>query len=258
MDQAQAQLAEFWNKRAETFPRYNEEPFSYEDSMLDLVRKHGLDIEGKNVLDVGAGSGMYTLKIAREAKTVLALDVSEKMLEISKTDAEKLGLKNITYLKTNWSDFESPQQFDIVFCSMCPGIKDDQSRHKLLDLAGEALIFIGFNDYTDPEPVAQLIKHYGLTRKIFKSGPQMRSWLEEKDIKYSFYTKSGNWIKHYQADQALEWCETILKDLQAADPDRNLIQESLKPFWDKNQYEITTPYCVELIICEKNSFYSQK
>ncbi|MDR1486779.1 MAG: class I SAM-dependent methyltransferase [Deltaproteobacteria bacterium] len=256
MELSRQELVEFWNKRASTFPRYNEEPGSYEDSMLRLACAHGIDFTGKRVLDVGAGSGMYTLKIAQKAREVVAIDVSDEMLEISRADGRKLGLTNIKYVLSDWSDFKSSEQFDVVFCSMCPAVKQDSEKLKLMNAASQALIFIGFNDYRDPQPLAQLIDHYGLTRKSFKSGPDMRSWLTKNDFDFTLYSKTGTWVKNYSLQEALSWCEMMLKDLGAEKIDPALIKERLRPFYDQTlrKYVVTSPYFVEMIIWERKAY----
>lgn len=60
-----------------------------------------LDVKGaKSVLDIGAGSGYFTIPAAKMTEgTVYALDVEPKMLQIIKAKAEEEKLTNITYLQ---------------------------------------------------------------------------------------------------------------------------------------------------------------
>ena len=79
MEKDPRKVVEFWNRRAEHFPRF-EEGEGYESSMLNLAKSLGVVFTGRRVLDAGCGSGMYTLRIAREAAKVTGVDLSDRML----------------------------------------------------------------------------------------------------------------------------------------------------------------------------------
>ena len=55
----------FWDRKARTFPRFSEGEDNYEAGILRRVREHGVDFRDATVLDVGCGSGMYTIRLAR-------------------------------------------------------------------------------------------------------------------------------------------------------------------------------------------------
>ena len=55
-----------------------------------------------SVLDIGCGAGAITIAAAIRAGRVTALDISARMLEILKDDAEKRRLGNIRYLHRSW------------------------------------------------------------------------------------------------------------------------------------------------------------
>ncbi|MDR3205185.1 MAG: class I SAM-dependent methyltransferase [Deltaproteobacteria bacterium] len=254
MNDSTDQSRDFWNNRAKTFPRFNDEPQSYENSMLDLVRNHCLDFKGKTVLDVGCGTGLYTLKIAFEALKVTALDLSDQMLEINRQDCLKLGLQNVKYVLSSFSDYQTPERFDIVFCSMCPAINNESSRIKLVDLTGEALIFIGFQHYVDPGILVKLFDYFKIERHILKNGPEMRYWLQNKGYRFASYLKSGQWYQERDLDDALNWCRMRLEAHGIKDPDERALIDSIAPFFNPQSglYNFDSPYEVEMLIWERN------
>jgi len=82
----------------------------------ELVLEYLGDLSKKTIIDIGAGSGYFTMKLARKANKVIAADVNDKFLEyISKrTQSEKL--ENIELRKT---PYDSPliknKEVDMIF-----------------------------------------------------------------------------------------------------------------------------------------------
>jgi len=81
--------------------------------MLELVRE--LVPQGSTVLEAAAGTGAISLAVADFANQILCTDVSEKMLNIARRKAKKLGVRNITIENRNIFDLnEADNSFDIV------------------------------------------------------------------------------------------------------------------------------------------------
>jgi SAM-dependent methyltransferase len=246
------QMKFFWNERAKTFPRFNNDPDSYENGMLALARSHGVDFRGRTILDVSAGSGMYTLKLAKEAHSVTALDISDEMLRISSKDAEANGLANISYVLSDWMDYDSQMVFDIVFCSMSPAISDDPSRQKLLNLAGEFMVFAGFAKYEPAGPFSALLKDYSLVPRSIRGGLEMIDYLDRMSIEYSSLEKSGVWIDTRTEEEMISYAMTTLLDY-GVKGDPYLIKKCVHPFRNAHTglYECRSTYTAELIVCPR-------
>lgn len=100
---------------------YDLAAFDYDkkESYLDSFERDKLlpllgDLKGKNVLDVGAGTGRLTMRLAKLGADVTALDVSEKMLEEIKRKLKR----NLTEINIVVGDCESmpfeDESFDVV------------------------------------------------------------------------------------------------------------------------------------------------
>jgi ubiquinone/menaquinone biosynthesis C-methylase UbiE len=72
-------------------------------------------IEGKHVLDIGCGGGIYTKKIAQMgAKSITALDYSSVMLEATKETCNEF--ENVSYVVADATNIPlEDEQFDVIF-----------------------------------------------------------------------------------------------------------------------------------------------
>ena len=107
--------SDFWARRA---PRY----LGYANVAVGespLVRRvRSLLPAGGAVLDVGAGTGRYTLPIARFAGAIIAVEPSEDMSGRLADDAAAAGIGNITILPTGWLESAATTDVaDVVLCT---------------------------------------------------------------------------------------------------------------------------------------------
>jgi len=69
-----------------------------------------------NVLDLGTGSGAIAFAIASERPLarVLATDASSDALDVARGNAQRLGLRNVEFLRSDWYADVPPQRFDAI------------------------------------------------------------------------------------------------------------------------------------------------
>ncbi len=66
------------------------------------------------VLEIGSGTGLYTLELARRAKEVVAVDMSDRMLGILKSKAQDEHLSNIGYRAGDIMDMNFDNRFNHI------------------------------------------------------------------------------------------------------------------------------------------------
>ena len=82
-------------------------------------------LSDKEILDFGGGTGLLTLPLAKQAKSVTLVDISEKMLEQARLKAERQDIKNIQFLEQDLLKNSLEQEFDlIVVCRVLHHIPD--------------------------------------------------------------------------------------------------------------------------------------
>jgi ubiquinone/menaquinone biosynthesis C-methylase UbiE len=84
------------------------------DDVVELQR-HGLD-ERSTVVDLGAGTGRFTVEAARHAGHVIAVDVSPAMAAALRERVAAAGLRNVTVRQAGFLSYEPPAApVDFVF-----------------------------------------------------------------------------------------------------------------------------------------------
>lgn len=100
------------------------------EECIKIIKERGY----KTALDIGAGSGAIGVTLAKEVESlkVLACDISEGALGVAKSNAEKLGAKNIKFIISNIFENVTYKSFDLIV-SNPPYIPD----HEYEDLEAE-------------------------------------------------------------------------------------------------------------------------
>lgn len=178
--------SDFWDRYSRDFDAiYTHDKSKFQNLLDRIFRKdmydrfqytmqHSQPISDKSILDVGCGSGIYSLEYARQgAKKVVGIDYSKKMIQLANARliSEKLG-GNCEFQVSDIMNYHNESNFDIS-------------------------IAIGLFDYTeDPNPI--LNKMRKITKeKIILSFPRIYTWrapvrkirLKMKKLDVYFYSK---------------------------------------------------------------------
>ena len=94
-----------WNKKSESYAKFSGEPGSFGKRVFEILRGWGVSFAGKSVLDVGAGTGVYSLYLASLGAKVTAIDSSEGMLRELRRSAEEFGISLQNVLNLSFAEF---------------------------------------------------------------------------------------------------------------------------------------------------------
>lgn len=186
MSDPRARQTDYWNRQAQAFHRIycHEKPWLL--NLLDRVFRRDMyerfafameasaPIEGRRFLDVGCGSGVYSVELAkRGAAHVTGLDIAQDMLRLCREAAEAEGLADrCEFVRSDLLRFGTGVAFDVT-------------------------LGIGLFDYI-ADPLAVLRKMREVTRdRVILSFPRLGTWrapvrwvrLSLRGCEVHFYTK---------------------------------------------------------------------
>ncbi len=134
-----------------------------------IIKTLSAEQELGEVIEFGCGTGYFTKVIAKNAKHVIATDLSDEMVEMTRTQLEKF--KNVTIEKADCESTSFPsERFDTVF--MVNVIHFIQNPHKCLQESN------------------RILKDGGLLLLADYTGYGMK-WSEKMKLGFRFFRKCG-------------------------------------------------------------------
>lgn len=108
--------SDLWHGRAADYDAAVERRWAEPDSSRRFIIEDLDRWPGSSVLDIGAGTGSWTVMMARQASQVTAVDPSPAMLDRLRSRVAGEGLSNVAVVEGAWPEVDVPAH-DLAFCS---------------------------------------------------------------------------------------------------------------------------------------------
>ena len=102
------------DKLVERYKAHGQKQKERPDSLLDFVLK-GVDASD-TAIDIGAGTGRWTIPLAKRIKSLTSIEPTSGMAEMLKENLKNGRLRNVEILAQTWED-ATPSMHDIVVCA---------------------------------------------------------------------------------------------------------------------------------------------
>lgn len=195
------------------------------------------DLSGKTVLDLGCGDGKHCADfIVRGAKTVVGIDISEKMLQIAQTQNANDAIR---YIKMSMTDIAGLQEtFDFIYSNM--------AFHYIEDFAAFAKTL--FNILNPGGLLLFSQEHPVITATMDGKGHFNKS-LSGKKLSYVFsdYGIPGERVTRWFVDGVVKYHRRISDILNALTSAGFVIESVEEPLPEKWVIEKYPAYADELI-----------
>ena len=129
---APEKIPELWDRIAEGFDCGLGQNTERVEKTIEILAHIGALSEDTVAIDIGCGTGSFTLELAKRCRRVYALDLSPKMLDILEQKAERLGITNIVTILGDWKTFDSfDPEINLALSCLNTGINDFESLDKM-------------------------------------------------------------------------------------------------------------------------------
>ncbi|MDO8804599.1 MAG: class I SAM-dependent methyltransferase [Elusimicrobiota bacterium] len=156
----------FWNCRARNYPLpFDAATLRKTRRILRLLRGMGAELGGRDILDIGCGTGIYALPLAGKAGKILGIDTSPAMLKVFRAQARARKIKNARCRAAAWGKVPSAEvldRFDIALASMTMAIRGKADLLKMEAAARERCIYIGWAGVRKNSFLEAVYEHHGL------------------------------------------------------------------------------------------------
>jgi cyclopropane fatty-acyl-phospholipid synthase-like methyltransferase len=123
-DQPENQSEDFWKHKARQFDKMVEDRWSKPDSSRDFIIHKLRENPGSTLLDIGAGTGKWSVLASPHAAKVTALDPSLAMQQVLREKIQEEKITNIDIITGTWpEDTMAPHDYVLASHSMY-GVKE--------------------------------------------------------------------------------------------------------------------------------------
>jgi len=212
---------DFFSKNAEWYSRSTSHRSGKD---LEFLLEN-MNILGESVaLDLATGTGFTAFEIARRARKVFAFDGNDRMLEEARAMAQKLGLKNIEFMRGDVETLQFKENmFDIVTCRRAAHHFKNKGRFlseasRVMKMGGR----FGLVDFVRPEnDNADVLNRIEIIRDPSHVGA-IKASIWKKLAEENGFTISNS-VMIERMISFTEWLEPVSDDSKEASEIRNLL-----------------------------------
>ncbi len=109
VDYSQKENVNIYDEQMESFRDYEKEVEVF------IEKLNPYDTYDKKVVDIGCGTGAFSISASKYFDKIYAVDVSEEMLTTAKNKAITQKIENISFYNSGFLNFQPKEEVDIVF-----------------------------------------------------------------------------------------------------------------------------------------------
>ncbi len=224
-------MQNLWDKKASNYQRFDGKVSTIQQQIFAKALAWGVDFSSKEILDIGCGTGVWTIFLSKTAKNITGIDSSKNMIEILNEDAKRFGVTNLTSEVCSWREFKPAKHFDIAICTMSPAIASDEDFAKFHNIAKQKL-YLGWDKPRSSDLIEPFFKKFGRTLSQKNVVNRLEAWLNEQGIAYKSEILNETRIARRSMQEAAENICWHLEINGAKNYDKKAVLAMLKEKFD--------------------------
>ena len=221
----------FWRHKAGAYPMpFDPIILKKTSRLIRLAERLGADFRGRTLLDIGCGTGIYTLVLAKKTGRALGMDFSDVMLKRLRAEAERRGIKNVAVFRGDWSRVKTSfvaKKFDIALASMTHAVISYRDLRKMEAAAREICVYIGWAGGRKNPLWEKIYARHGLRYLPPEGVEKITPLLKKLGRKFKTVYLRESWRRRGKPAEALKDIEISLK-VNNAEPDRAWLKKIIK------------------------------
>lgn len=226
-------MAEFWDDRSESFHHHKEKVNTQRrrDFVNWVAGKCGLGHDGQ-VLDLGCGTGHYSMLWAEWADEVQGFDLSPKMITLAEENARRTDLERKIKLRVlDWREADPAalgweKRFDLSFACRTPAICDRATLDRMLAVTRGFGVVVGLAEQNSAikDDLKKIIRREDETMRAARSVYSVFNllWLQGFFPEVSYFTQ--HWTENLSLEEAVTLqCRSFESNGPLADDEVKLI-----------------------------------
>jgi ubiquinone/menaquinone biosynthesis C-methylase UbiE len=193
--------AEFYNRR--------QIDSGYPGRLLDIVTEHTAACT--TILDIGSGTGFFTIPLAEKGRRVTAVEPSRPMTEQMMQDSPPELKNRINIHNVTWEKWEGGEH-DCAICihSLYPMADPLEALEKMIRYSGKRIVIV--RDPSGMKTLSGIVRETVCTESGSDLNPLIQEYLIKKDIHYNKTAVSET--REYRFKDAAIETESILYQLR--------------------------------------------
>jgi len=233
----------FWEQMAARYPApCAEESLAKSSKIISRAEQRGVQIDGAVVLDIGCGTGVYTLPLAKRAARVVGLDLSAAMLRRLEAERQEQGLENISTVHGAWTEAIVAQHgqhgldkaFDIVWAAMTPAVRSAADLARMNRCSRGWCVYIGWGGVRRNPLMEEAFHAHGLTFGPPPGAKAMQAALAGMGIDAPIETIPHSWQREESVEESCEHVRSFIEAQSEAVPQAEIIRKLVCRCADSN------------------------
>lgn len=175
--------SEIWDKKAKSYSKFDGNLNEFQIRFFKILKDFDVSFKDKTLVDIGCGTGIYSLYLAGICKMVLGVDSSTKMLEELNLKKAEFKINNLQTINSDFKNFQTADKFDIAFLTMSPALQNEDDFNKFMDL-GNLRIYLNWEEPKNSSMLDPFYKIYKRNDKNKNIASNLQNFLIKNNISY--------------------------------------------------------------------------
>lgn len=208
---SKTEKTEYWNKEAKMYDVRMLQDNRRVQDVINILKQKDVLTKKADVLEIGCGTGLYSVELSKYANSITSVDISVAMGEVLNNKIKALDIDNIKFKLIDWDNVDLDKEglnnrFDISLSALNPSLNSLEALEKFCKTSRKACVIVTFNGNVNNN-VRQFMDK---VLSVEESNPHdcysyfTESILQEMGYKVEVFSTYMHWVKSNPTKEAAQ------------------------------------------------------